>query len=89
MKEAMCDVMVFLRRGREREARLTKPGQGRDRPERAGEGRGDRTQWCLSLYQAKYFSSVLILGARILSFRHNYCQCVEMFLARVVTGVFS
>ena len=75
----MCDVMAFLRRGREREARRTKTGQDRDRPERAGEGRGDRPLWCLSLYRAEYFSIVLILGARILSFRHNYCQCIELY----------
>ena len=94
--------MVFFRRGREKEARRTKTGQDRDRPDRAGERRGDRMQWCLSLFRAEYFSIVFILGARILSFRHNYCQCVEMFyglfglsliycgiLARVVTGVFS
>ena len=75
----MCDVMVFLRRGREREARRTKTGQesqDRDIPDRAGEGRGDRTQWCLSLYRAEYFSIVLILGAIIA----NVLRCFTGYL---------
>ena len=64
----MCDVMAFFRRGREREARRTKTGQDRDRPERAGKGRGDRPQWCLSLFRADYFLFLfLVLGFCLLS----------------------
>ena len=78
MEEALCDVMVFLRRGGREKRDGRKPVRRGTESDRAREGQGDRTQWCLSLFRAEYFSIDLILGARILSFRHNYCQCVEL-----------
>ena len=76
----MCDVLVFFRRGREKETRRTKTVQAKDRPERASEGQWDRTQQSsISLCSGlSILFSSLVLGARILSFRHNYCQCVEL-----------
>ena len=75
----MCDVMVFLRRGRERA-----DGTGtRIRPTEAilSERKGHTHLYARSGQSILLF---LFLGARILSSRHNYCQCVERFMGYLV-----
>ena len=62
-------------RGREKREGRKPDRTGTDLTERArGEGTG--RSGSSSLFRAEYFFVVLILGARILSCRHNYCQCV-------------
>ena len=76
MEEALCDVMVFLRRGGREKRDGRKPGRGEtDLSERArGEGtRRSGVSLCTGL------SIFLLFLFLVLSFRHYYWQCVERF----------